>query len=150
MTPHFSFIALLGHLITRSPEFLVRVEGLEPPRLAALEPKSSVSTNFTTPASWFSLYVIERVSIQRSFYNRSRLIYRLFQSCKGHRVVFCKNYYEKLGYCLFFTEIFGVTRSCILKRSIWQNKSDIQGNVAFVRTMVQGDKLFKGVTLVIN
>ena len=30
---------------------MVRVEGLEPPRLAALEPKSSVSTNFTTPAS---------------------------------------------------------------------------------------------------
>ena len=35
---------------------MVRVEGLEPPRLAALEPKSSVSTNFTTPASWFSFY----------------------------------------------------------------------------------------------
>ncbi len=32
--------------------FLVRVEGLEPPRLAALDPKSSVSTNFTTPASF--------------------------------------------------------------------------------------------------
>jgi hypothetical protein len=29
----------------------VRVEGLEPPSLAALDPKSSVSTNFTTPAS---------------------------------------------------------------------------------------------------
>ena len=29
---------------------VVRVEGLEPPRLAALDPKSSVSTNFTTPA----------------------------------------------------------------------------------------------------
>lgn len=28
----------------------VRVEGLEPPCLAALDPKSSVSTNFTTPA----------------------------------------------------------------------------------------------------
>jgi hypothetical protein len=26
------------------------VEGLEPPSLAALDPKSSVSTNFTTPA----------------------------------------------------------------------------------------------------
>jgi hypothetical protein len=30
---------------------LVRVEGLEPPSLAALDPKSSVSTNFTTPAT---------------------------------------------------------------------------------------------------
>jgi hypothetical protein len=29
---------------------LVRLEGLEPPRLAAPEPKSGVSTNFTTGA----------------------------------------------------------------------------------------------------
>ena len=29
---------------------MVRIEGLEPPRLAALEPKSSVSTNFTISA----------------------------------------------------------------------------------------------------
>ena len=29
---------------------LVRLEGLEPPRRKALEPKSSVSTNFTTGA----------------------------------------------------------------------------------------------------
>jgi hypothetical protein len=29
---------------------LVRVKGLEPPRREALDPKSSVSTNFTTPA----------------------------------------------------------------------------------------------------
>ena len=28
----------------------VRVEGLEPPCREALDPKSSVSTNFTTPA----------------------------------------------------------------------------------------------------
>ena len=28
----------------------VRVEGLEPPSREALDPKSSVSTNFTTPA----------------------------------------------------------------------------------------------------
>ncbi len=29
---------------------LVRVEGLEPTRREALDPKSSMSTNFTTPA----------------------------------------------------------------------------------------------------
>ena len=29
---------------------VVRAEGLEPPRLAPPEPKSGVSTNFTTPA----------------------------------------------------------------------------------------------------
>ena len=32
------------------PCVLVRVEGLEPPRLAAPEPKSGASTNFATPA----------------------------------------------------------------------------------------------------
>ena len=30
--------------------FFVRVKGLEPPSREALDPKSSVSTNFTTPA----------------------------------------------------------------------------------------------------
>ena len=30
---------------------MVRVEGLEPPRLAAPEPKSGASTNFATPAT---------------------------------------------------------------------------------------------------
>jgi hypothetical protein len=30
---------------------MVRMEGLEPPRLAAPEPKSGVSTNFTTSAT---------------------------------------------------------------------------------------------------
>ena len=30
----------------------VRVKGLEPPSRKALDPKSSVSTNFTTPAEW--------------------------------------------------------------------------------------------------
>ena len=31
-------------------KYMVRVEGLEPPRLAAPEPKSGASTNFATPA----------------------------------------------------------------------------------------------------
>ena len=30
--------------------YVVRMKGLEPPSLAALDPKSSVSTNFTTSA----------------------------------------------------------------------------------------------------
>ncbi len=38
-----------------SVEKKVRVEGLEPPRREALDPKSSVSTNFTTPASFKKL-----------------------------------------------------------------------------------------------
>ncbi len=33
--------------------FIVRMEGLEPPSLAALDPKSSASTNFATSASHF-------------------------------------------------------------------------------------------------
>jgi len=33
----------------------VRVEGLEPTRLAASEPKSGASTNFATPATGVSL-----------------------------------------------------------------------------------------------
>ena len=32
------------------PGLFVRVKGLEPPCRKALDPKSSVSTNFTTPA----------------------------------------------------------------------------------------------------
>ena len=36
--------------LTKVKVFLVRVKGLEPPRREALDPKSSVSTNFTTPA----------------------------------------------------------------------------------------------------
>ena len=44
---------MLLELIRRScfaKTLLVRVEGLEPPRLAAPEPKSGASTNFATPA----------------------------------------------------------------------------------------------------
>ena len=37
---------------------MVRVKGVEPPRLAALDPKSSASANSATPA----LYLIKMVS----------------------------------------------------------------------------------------
>ena len=37
-------------IIDEIGKILVRVEGLEPPRLAAPEPKSGASTNFATPA----------------------------------------------------------------------------------------------------
>lgn len=42
-----------AHIINKKRAWLarmVRVEGLEPPRLAAPEPKSGASTNFATPA----------------------------------------------------------------------------------------------------
>jgi site-specific DNA recombinase len=49
-TPEFSFpFRYLGE-ISGSKSEMVRVEGLEPPRLAAPEPKSGASTNFATPA----------------------------------------------------------------------------------------------------
>ena len=37
--------------LNKNVKVSVRVKGLEPPRRKALDPKSSVSTNFTTPAS---------------------------------------------------------------------------------------------------
>lgn len=41
----------LGKILEKHFEIkVVRVEGLEPPRLAAPEPKSGASTNFATPA----------------------------------------------------------------------------------------------------
>jgi hypothetical protein len=35
----------------------VRAKGLEPPYLAASDPKSDASTNFATPACYFLLYL---------------------------------------------------------------------------------------------
>ena len=39
--------------LEKTRPFLVRMEGLEPAYLSALDPKSSVSTNFTTSANLF-------------------------------------------------------------------------------------------------
>ena len=44
-------------------KFLVRVEGLEPPRLAAPEPKSGASTNFATPA--FKIQTVFQIPYQK-------------------------------------------------------------------------------------
>ena len=42
---------------------MVRVEGLEPPCLAAPDPKSGMSTNFTTPAVFY-IYK-NKIGVQR-------------------------------------------------------------------------------------
>ena len=48
---------------------LVRVKGVEPPRLAALDPKSSVSTNSTIPA--FKAFLLKSsLQIYSIFLNR--------------------------------------------------------------------------------
>ncbi len=51
------------------PSFMVRMKGLEPPRLTPLDPKSSVATNYTTSASVYDANI-------RSFLILSK--YRLF------------------------------------------------------------------------
>ena len=38
-------------MVNGAPFVVVRMEGLEPPCLAALDPKSSASTNFATSAN---------------------------------------------------------------------------------------------------
>lgn len=42
--------------LEKTRPFLVRMEGLEPAYLSALDPKSSVSTNFTTSANLFQQF----------------------------------------------------------------------------------------------
>ena len=44
---------------------MVRVKGLEPPRLAAPEPKSGASTNFATPA--FKIQTAFALSITKGY-----------------------------------------------------------------------------------
>ena len=42
----------------------VRMEGLEPPCLAALDPKSSASTNFATSALFMQLFLIGNIQFE--------------------------------------------------------------------------------------
>ncbi len=50
-----------------SETFFVRVKGVEPPRLAALDPKSSVSTNSTTPAFKIRVQIYTNYAIYKQF-----------------------------------------------------------------------------------
>ena len=50
---------------------LVRVKGVEPPHLSALDPKSSVSTNSTTPA--FIVMLLKAVCKFIQFYQIEKL-----------------------------------------------------------------------------
>ena len=69
--------------------FLVRMEGLEPPCLAALDPKSSASTNFATSAKHLRfLNVYTFFYIRESCYNTrvSKM------DCKGMEIEIKFNY----------------------------------------------------------
>jgi hypothetical protein len=55
---------------------LVRVKGVEPPRLAALDPKSSVSTNSTIPA-FKALLLKSSLQIYSILLNRKAQIFFL-------------------------------------------------------------------------
>ena len=68
---------------------MVRVEGLEPPRLAAPEPKSGASTNFATPALQFAYRVLTK-----------RIIRFRVQKCIFFKLFFTLNFREIIN--LFF------------------------------------------------
>ena len=87
----FAFIKKWGWLLFALGEYpqinkhicMVRLEGLEPPRPKALEPKSSVSTNFTT-AAYATCLSLTRTSLMgncASFKRYPRLL-KIFR-CHG-------------------------------------------------------------------
>lgn len=56
---------------------MVRMKGIEPPRLAALDPKSSASTNFATSANSPSLNGAANILFFNQiqfFYGKSKLV----------------------------------------------------------------------------
>lgn len=58
---------------------MVRMKGIEPPRLAALDPKSSASTNFATSANSPSLNGAANILFFNQiqfFYGKSKLVLR--------------------------------------------------------------------------
>ena len=58
----------LGHKkIRNDPDFRVRAEGLEPPCLAAPDPKSGASANFATPACKAARIYYRQLECDESF-----------------------------------------------------------------------------------
>ncbi len=57
----------IGIEIRKEGCFNVRMEGLEPPCLAALDPKSSASTNFATSAYFFIALFEASKKLERKF-----------------------------------------------------------------------------------
>ena len=51
------------HMSGTEGSFIVRVEGLEPPWIAPPDPKSGMSTNFTTPAfaNWLNIQFLHQI-----------------------------------------------------------------------------------------
>ena len=59
---------------------MVRVEGLEPPRLAAPEPKSGASTNFATPAMEIFYFAIRLYQKDYQVSSAKTHFFKLFSS----------------------------------------------------------------------
>ena len=64
-----ALIAALGSADPRARDVMVRAEGLEPPRLSSLEPKSSASTSSATPAKGSLSAVLARPERERRIYH---------------------------------------------------------------------------------
>ena len=66
---------------------MVRVKGLEPPRLAAPEPKSGASANFATPAQSLRIYIYIHFALFRAksvlaqFRPQAKYTFMIFTDC---------------------------------------------------------------------